>query len=294
MAIDYQRLRNWPFEERIDHYKVRDCMIYALGLGYGSDPLDEAELRYVHEEATCVVPTLLGTVGAPYGWAADPATGIDWLRILHGEHRMRFHAPLAAQGSVRSRTRVTHVVDKGAEKGALIVTLREVSEAESGTPLASVEHVSFCRADGGVGAGDAAPAALPAPPDRTPDHTVLLPTIAQQALWYRLNGDLNPVHVIPRVARSVGFERPVLHGLCTYGMAARALLRVGRQNAHSRENWHLASIATRFSAPFFPGETLRVDIWCAEARWQFCAWAHERGVRVLNNGVAEWLEDVTP
>ena len=93
MAIDYQRLRAWTFDDRVDRYTARDCMIYALGLGYGGDPLDEAELRYVHEQDTAVAPTFLATVGAPNGWAADPATGIDWLRILHGEHRMAFHAP---------------------------------------------------------------------------------------------------------------------------------------------------------------------------------------------------------
>jgi len=283
MAIDYQRLRNWQFDERVDHYTTRDCILYALGLGYGSDPLDEAELRYVHEDGTQALPTLLATVGAPTGWAADPATGIAWLHILHGEHRMSFHAPLATQASVRSRTRVSHVVDKGADKGALVVTQRDITDAVSGAPLASVEHVSFCRADGGFGVGDAPPAALPTPPSREPDHVVSLLTVPQQALLYRLNGDLNPVHALPQVARDVGFERPILHGLCTYGMAARAVLRVCGNNGALR----LANIATRFSAPFFPGETLRVEIWRADEHVQFRAWAHERGVVVLNNGVVQ-------
>lgn len=282
MAIDYQRLRAWTFDDRVDRYTARDCMIYALGLGYGGDPLDETELRYVHEQDTAVAPTFLATVGAPNGWAADPATGIDWLRILHGEHRMAFHAPLPAQAAVRSRTRVTRVVDKGAGKGALVVTAREISDAGSGQPLATVEHVSFCRADGGFGAGDEPPPALPAPPEREPDESVLLPTLPQQALLYRLNGDLNPVHAVPRMAREAGFDRPILHGLCTYGMAGRALAR-----ACGQDGKRLASIATRFSAPFFPGETLRVDIWRDGGRLQFRAWAQERGVAVLNNGVAE-------
>ena len=128
--------------------------------------------------------------------------------------------PLPAQAEVRSRTRVTRVVDKGAGKGALVVTAREISDAGSGQPLATVEHVSFCRADGGFGAGDEPPPALPAPPERAPDESVLLPTLPQQALLYRLNGDLNPVHAVPRMAREAGFDRPILHGLCTYGMAA--------------------------------------------------------------------------
>ena len=211
MAIDYQRLRAWTFDDRVDRYTARDCMIYALGLGYGGDPLDEAELRYVHEQDTAVAPTFLATVGAPNGWAADPATGIDWLRILHGEHRMAFHA-LPAQAEVRSRTRVTRVVDKGAGKGALVVTAREISDAGSGQPLATVEHVSFCRADGGFGAGDEPPPALPAPPERAPDESVLLPTLPQQALLYRLNGDLNPVHAVPRMAREAASTGPSCMG----------------------------------------------------------------------------------
>jgi len=203
---------------------------------------------------------------------------------------MTFHAPLAAQASVRSRTRVSHVVDKGAQKGALVVTQRDISDAASGVLLASVEHVSFCRADGGFGVGDEPPAALPAPPPRDPDHAVLLATVPQQALLYRLNGDLNPVHALPQVARDVGFERPILHGLCTYGMAARAVLRVCGDKGALR----LAHIAARFSAPFFPGETLRVEIWRNANQVQFRAWAHERGVLVLSNGVAQLVADETP
>ncbi|MFC7516743.1 MaoC/PaaZ C-terminal domain-containing protein [Herbaspirillum sp. GCM10030257] len=282
MAIDYHNLRNWKFEDRIDRYTARDCMIYALGLGYGSDPIDENELRYVHEEQTAVVPTFLATIGAPNGWAADPATGIDWLKILHGEHRMTFHAPMAAHGAVRSTTRVSRVVDKGAGKGALVVTIREITDAETGKPLATVEHVSFCRADGGFGQGDEAPEALPGTPERVPDQVVLLSTLPQQALLYRLNGDLNPVHVLPHMARTAGFDRPILHGLCTYGMAARALLQIYAPTAPER----LTGIAARFSSPVFPGESLRTEVWRDGSRLQFRVLAHERDKVVLSNGVA--------
>lgn len=286
MAIDYRNLHNWKFEDRVDRYTARDCMIYALGLGYGSDPASEEELRYVHEEGTAVVPTFLATIGAPNGWAADPAAGLDWVRILHGEHRMTFHAPLAASGSVRSKTRVTRVVDKGADKGALVVTMRDISDAESGQLLATVEHVSFCRGDGGFGQGDEPPQALPATPDRAPDLVAHLPTLPQQALLYRLNGDLNPVHALPHMARAAGFDRPFLHGLCTYGMAARALLQAYAPTEPER----LDGIAARFSSPFFPGETLRVEIWRDGPRLQFRALAHERDKVVLSHGVAGLIQ----
>lgn len=282
MAIDYQNLHNWKFEDRVDRYTVRDCITYALGLGYGSDPANEDDLRFVHEDGTTVVPTFLATIGAPNGWAADPASGIDWLKILHGEHRMTFHAPLASAAAVLSKTRITRVVDKGADKGALVVTMRDISDAASGELLASVEHVSFCRADGGFGQGDEAPQALPSTPARAPDQIVQLATLPQQALLYRLNGDLNPVHALPHMARAAGFDRPILHGLCTYGMAARALLQAYSPTAPQR----LSDIAARFSSPFFPGETLRVEIWRDGSRLQFRALAQERNQVVLSNGVA--------
>lgn len=282
MAINYHNLRAWKFADRVDHYTARDCMIYALGLGYGSDPADQHALRFVHEDDTAVVPTFLATIGAPNAWAADPASGIDWVKILHGEHRMTFHGPLAANGAVCSKTGVSRVVDKGPGKGALVVTVRDITDAASGRLLATVEHVSFCRADGGFGAGDAAPDALPVTPASPPDQVVLLASLPQSALLYRLNGDLNPIHVLPDMARKAGFERPILHGLCTYGMAARALLQAYAPAAPER----LSSIAARFSAPFYPGETLRVEIWEDGPRLQFRALAQERNTVVLSHGLA--------
>lgn len=282
MAIQYERLRNWHFADRTDRYTTRDSMLYALTLGYGQQPDDAHDLRYVYEQDTLAVPTLLAVVGAPGAWTADPGTGIDWLRLLHGEHRMTFHAPVPAEAAVTSRTRVTHVVDKGAQKGALVVTAREVCDADSGAPLATIEHVSFCRADGGFGRGDAPPEPLP-PTPATPAHdTVLIPSLPQAALLYRLNGDLNPIHALPAMAAQAGFERPILHGLCTFGMAARALLRTYCPGEPAR----LRQFAVRFSAPMYPGETLRVEAWRDGGKVQFRAWAHERNVAVLSNGVA--------
>lgn len=286
MAIDYQNLKQWAFERQVSPYRVDDCIRYALSLGIGADPLDERELAYVHEEGTRVVPTFLATVGAPGAWATDPRTGIDWLQILHGEHRMTFHGTPPAEGAVASETRVSRVVDKGAGKGALVVTEREIRDEASGALLATVEHVSFCRADGGFATaatrGDAAPAPLPAVPERSPDLVMDMPTLPGAALLYRLNGDRNPIHVLPAAARKAGFERPILHGLCTYGMAARALLRQVCDDRPER----LASIAARFSALVFPGETLRAEIWRVEDGARFRVMAVERNIVVLSHGVA--------
>lgn len=282
MAIQYKQLSNWSFADRTDHYNERDSALYALTLGYGNDPMDASDLRYVYEKDTLAVPTLLAIVGAPGPWATDPATGIDWVQLLHGEHRMTFHAPIKASASVLSKTRVTHVVDKGAAKGALVVTTREVHAAGSGEHLATVEHVSFCRADGGFGEGDQPLPALPSTPDVAPHESVLVSSLPQSALLYRLNGDLNPIHILPDMAAKAGFDRPILHGLCTYGMAARALLKIYCPDDPAK----MKSFALRFSAPVFPGETLRVETWKDGNTVHFKALAHERNVVVLSNGIA--------
>jgi len=282
MAIDYDVLKNWRIADSTIAYEAKDCMLYAQSLGYGHDALDPAELPFVYEDGIRLVPSLFTVIGAPGAWATDPGTGIDWLRILHGEHRLTIHALPAAQGVMKSATRVTCIVDKGPGRGALVVTGREVTCADTGKALATIAHTSFCRADGGIGRSDEAPPALAAAPARPADHQVLLATLPSAALLYRLNGDRNPIHVDPAMARKAGFDRPILHGLCSYGMACRAVLRASAGNDPAR----LASFALRFSAPMYPGETLRVDIWNGEGGVHFEAFAHERQVKVLSHGFA--------
>lgn len=282
MAIHYPTLKDWHFPEQLTTYARQDCILYALGLGYATDPLDASELPFVYEQWLKPVPTLLTVLGAPGAWARDPGTGIDWMQILHGEHRMTLHAPLAPEGTLRSRTRVARIVDKGAGRGALVVTERAVSDEATGALVATIEHASFCRADGGIGQSDEPLPALPATPPSAPDLVIELPTEPRAALLYRLNGDDNPLHVDPQAAQRAGLERPILHGLCSYGMAARAILRGCGGNDPTR----LASLALRFSAPLFPGETLRIELWRAGGRVQFRGIAAERGTPVLTHGLA--------
>jgi acyl dehydratase len=287
MPINASQLLQWPIPDQRTPYTRKDAILYALSLGYGADPLDQAELPFVHEAAQRVAPTLTAVLGAPGPWARDPGTGIDWRQILHGEHRMRFLAPLAPEGVLLSRTRVTHVIDKGPGRGALVITHRDVADERSGELVASVQHTSFCRADGGHAiAGDVAadpPSALPSMPDVAPDAVVSLATPPSAALLYRLNGDDNPIHADPEAARQAGFDRPILHGLCTYGMAARAVLRAFCDNDPVR----LKGLALRFSAPFFPGETLRVELWRRGPRVHFMARSTERDIPVLTHGLAD-------
>lgn len=286
MAINYEQLKHWKFEDRNDRYDPRDSIIYALTLGYGSDPSDTDDLRYVYEHDTLAVPTLLATVGAPGAWATNPALGIDWVKLLHGEHRIRFHAKVSAAAELISRTHISHLVDKGADKGALVVTTREVTAARDGAPVATIEHVSFCRGEGGFGVGDEPLPPLPANPDRLPDAVLLVASTHQSAALYRLNGDLNPIHILPDMASKAGFDRPILHGLCTYGMAARALIK--HYCPIQPENLRLFSL--RFSAVFFPGETLRIEVWKEGEQVHFRGVAHEREAVVLSHGIAEITE----
>lgn len=290
MPIDFDKLKRWDIPTRIDDYTQRDCMLYAQSLGYGHDPLDAHELQFVYETGLRVVPSFLTVIGAPGAWATHPGTGIDWLRILHGEHRMTLHAPPRPQGRLESTTRVARIVDKGVGRGALVVTEREIRCVERDMRLATIEHTSFCRSDGGIGRSDEAPAALPARPEREADAHCLLTTHPSAALLYRLNGDWNPIHADPEVARNAGFTRPILHGLCTYGMACRAVVQL----CCDGDSEKLASFGLRFSAPFYPGETLRVDVWKTMHGTHFEASCVERGVKVLSHGFATFNTSKDP
>ena len=287
MPIDYQRLRQWPFAPAAVRYGANDCIRYALSLGMAQDPLDAQDLWYAYEEGLRVVPTFLSTVGGSGPWFRDPRSGIQWLQMLHGEQRMRFYGAVPPGAELACRARISHVVDKGAGRGALVVVQQDRADSQSGAPLATAQQVLFCRADGGFAAagqpGDAPLEALPPVPSRPPDQTLDMPTLPSAALLYRLNGDRNPIHVLPQAAREAGFDRPILHGLCTYGMAARAVLKAGGMEDSARRS----AIAARFSAPVFPGEALQARLWHGPQRVQFELWARERAVRVLSHGVAE-------
>jgi len=286
MAIDVEKLKNWPFKPIEHTYTERDTILYALGVGLGHDPLDREQLRFVYEDGLQALPTMGVVLGYPGFWAKDPATGIDWVRVLHGEQSLELHAPLPASGTVVGVTRVTALVDKGAERGALMYSDREIRDKASGRLLAVSHMVGFLRGDGGFSAkgqkSDEAPAPRAATPDTAPDHVCELRTRPEAALIYRLSGDYNPVHADPAVARAAGFERPILHGLCSFGVTGHALLKT----LCGWDAVRLKEIGCRFSSPVYPGETLRVEMWQRGAAVQFRTWAVERNVVVLSHGSA--------
>ena len=281
MAIDYDKLKNWPFEPIEQSYTTRETILYALGLG--ADPVDEAQLRFVYEDGLQALPTMSVVLAYPGFWLKNPETGVDWVKVLHGEQAIVVHAPLPAAGTVVGRTHITEVIDKGEGRGALILSEREVVDKATGVKLATLSSTTFARGDGGFG-GPGGRAPVPhGLPERVPDVAVDLPTLPQAALIYRLSGDYNPLHADPKVAASAGFKAPILHGLCTLGVAGHAILK----GCCDYDRGRFKSLALRFSAPVYPGETIRTEIWRDDGIVSFRSRVVERDVLVLNNGRAE-------
>lgn len=259
----------------------RDCMLFALSVGVGRDPMDESELPYVFEENLQVFPTMPIVLGHPGPWMAEPTLGINRQMLVHGTQRLELHAALVPGKPFVASNRVLEVVDKGVDSGAIIVLERSLADAATGVPIARIESGTFCRADGGCGGQRQLSREFRAVPQREPDAVMELPTDRNQALWYRLNGDRNPLHSSPAFAARAGFARPILHGLCTYSVAAHALMKLhpGRS---------LKLLETRFSKPVYPGETVRVEAWHEADGVAFRALVAERGVAVLDRGFAEF------
>ena len=274
---------NWPFTDIVQAYTRRDTILYALGLGIGADPLDREQLRYVFEKNLTAFPTLSLVLGAPPYWYSDPRTGIDWVRVLQGEQGLKLFKPLPPEGAVIGRNRVADVIDKGPGKGALIIMERDIIDQATGELIATRTSASFARNDGGCGGtGHAAPQPH-AVPESAPQKTIDIATRVDQALLYRLSGDWNPVHADPDVATKAGFERPILHGLCTFGICARGLIALACGGDPAR----LKAVEGRFSKHVYPGETIRIELWDDGGSVSFRGRALERDVIVLNNGRAE-------
>ncbi len=286
MAFDPDILLNHDFGALEHSYTERDTALYALGVGLGFDPADEAQIRFVYEEDMAALPSMAVILAYPGFWLKEAWTGVDWVRVLHGEQGIRIHRTLPPAATVIGRTRVTAVVDKGAEKGALIYSERAVTDKATGELLCTLTQSAFARGDGGFSKpGYSGGKGMPAHalPDRAPDMVAELPTVPQAALIYRLSGDLNPLHADPKVARAAGFERPILHGLATLGVAGHAILR----GCCGYDPARLRAMDLRFSAPVYPGETLATEMWREGDVISFRTRAVERDIVVLNNGRAE-------
>ena len=256
MGLNYERLMAYRPADIAVSYGDRECILYALGIGLGMDPMDTGALKFVYERAGLqAFPTMAVVLGWP-GRLTDPAFGVDERLVVAGDLKVVLHRPLPAQARLVSRPRIKEVIDKGPGNAAIILNTRDLL-AEDGTPVATVDSSTFARKHGGFG-GKVTETPVPPPVPQTPPVKICdLPTPPNLALLYRLNGDENPLHADPERAKVAGFDRPILHGAASFGIAAHAVLRTLADYRPER----LASIEARFSKPVFPGETIRTEMW---------------------------------
>lgn len=276
MPINAERLLSLDIPERVFAYGERDTMLYALGVGLGRDM--PADLPFVFEHGLKALPTLATVIAWDDTW--QDAAGLDVARIVHGEMRVTLHRPLPSAGRVLAKLRIADVFDKGPGRGAIILAETALRDAVTGMPVATLLSTVFARGDGGFG-GPTGRGPEPHPvPQRAPDHVATFATRPEQALIYRLSGDRNPLHADPDFARSVGFDRPILHGLCSYGIATTAVMKAACDGDPAR----IRHVAARFTAPVFPGETLSTEIWRDRAAISFRSRVVERDVVALDHG----------
>jgi acyl dehydratase len=236
-------------------WNSKDALLYAVGVGAGlGDPL--AELEFTTENSEGIEQKVLPTYAVliAQGRTSGRLGDFDPAMLVHAEQAVELHRPLPVEGTVRTTSTVTGIYDKGS--GALVVTENVAVDAATGEPLATTRSSAFIRGEGGFGGERGSDAAWDRP-DRAPDHQVTYQTRPEQALVYRLSGDRNPLHVDPKFAARGGFDRPILHGLCTYGVTGRALLHVLCDSDPAR----FGSMSGRFSRPVWPGEALTVSVW---------------------------------
>lgn len=281
MPIDPQKLLSLEFPDSVQSYTEKDVMLYALGIGLGHDPMNVRELAFVFEKDLKVLPTYPVVLGFEPFLLRDRELGIHFEMVVHGEEQLTLHRPLATSGTIVAKHFIDDVIDKGEGRGALVLTRRLICDATSGALLATIRQTVFCRGDGGFGEVRGSPPVHEIP-EREPDRLSDIATRPEMALIYRLSVDVNPLHADPEVAKAAGFPRPILQGLGTFGVAGHALLRSVCDYEPSR----LAEISGRFSAPVFPGETLRTEIWRDGEIVSFRTRVVERGVVAINNGRA--------
>lgn len=282
---DAKDLLEQEWEELPGKYSDTDTLLYAVSIGMGRDPLDEKELTYVCETSgKNVLPTVASVLAKPSKRAKNNAMAIlmskmNFMMMLHGEQRTQIHQPIPPKAKTLISTGVTGIFDKGEGKGT-IVTLETRVKLEDGSPLFTNSSSLFFRADGGFGgSAEGAPVAHPIP-DREPDAVCEMKGRVDQALVYALNGDRNPIHRDPVIAKKAGFEKPITHGLCSYGIACHAVVKT----MLDYDQASMTNFDVRFSAPAYPGETQVVEMWRDGNVISFRSTIKERGVVCINNG----------
>jgi acyl dehydratase len=281
MPIKYDELMALKNLGQKHSYGDREVMLYAYGIGIGADPMDEKELLFVNEAAATprslkVVPTFASVAA----WGAGPGEmNLNRLMVVDGERDITFHKPLAAAAHITADSNVLAVYDKGKDKGAIIRHQTILKDAD-GEKLATLVASRFARGDGGFGGSSEGQPEPHQVPSRAPDRIVDISTRPDQALIYRLCGDRNPLHSDPEFAKKAGFQRPILHGMCTYGISCRGVLQTYADYDPTAFRQHVA----RFSSPVYPGETVTIAMWKDGNVISFEAKVKARDVAVIRNG----------
>ncbi|HRE61308.1 MAG TPA: MaoC/PaaZ C-terminal domain-containing protein [Micropepsaceae bacterium] len=283
MPIKYDEIMSLKSEGDVFHWSERESILYALGVGFGRDPMNEAELPFVYEkdlnpQNVRTVPTMATVVA--WGQRTMAKSGINYLMVVHGEQRLTVHKPLPPVATIIADEKVIGAYDKGAGKGAVILTEKNIRLKDTGEKLCTLVSTTFARGDGGFGGPSEGAPAPHTMPERKPDATYEAATHQDQAFLYALSGDRNPLHRDPAIAKMAGFPRPIIHGLCSYGTACRAIIT----NMLGHDAAKIKAFDVRFSAPVFPGETLLVDVWKDGNVISYRARLKEREIVVLNNG----------
>ena len=277
MPLDHS-LVGVPSEPQERSWTSKDALLYAIGVGAGlGDPL--AELEFTTENSEGVRQQVLPTYAVLVAQARTSRGLGDFDRamLVHAEQAFELHRPLPVEGTVRTVATVTGIYDKGS--GALVASENVAVDAATGAKLVTSRSGAFIRGEGGFG-GERGPSGRWQRPERPPDHQVVQPTRPEQALLYRLSGDRNPLHADPKFAARGGFSRPILHGLCTYGVTGRALLHTLCGSDPAR----CGSMSGRFSRPVLPGDTLVVSIWREDGDSALFQTATEDGTVVIDHG----------
>ncbi|WP_288902942.1 MaoC/PaaZ C-terminal domain-containing protein [uncultured Sneathiella sp.] len=275
-----QKVIDYSFPDTEVSYTERDVILYALGVNVGLDPMNERELKYLFEDGLQALPSYSMVLGHPGFWLRDPALEVDWVKLLHAEQFLSISRPLPAKGTVLASHKVLGITDKGEGRGAIVYYEKLLRDAKTKEELCRVTTGVFCRGDGGCGDYGETPDALASLPEQSPEISVSKTTDLRSALIYRLSGDYNPLHIMPDIARQAGYDRPILHGLCSMGIVGLIL----QETVGKSDPALFGGYACRFSRPVFPGDTLRVDIWPDDQGGRFRVVVEDRNEVVLDRG----------
>jgi acyl dehydratase len=278
MPIDPKKAIGADLAEGKSAWTRDQVILYHLGIGAGRNATDRNELEYTYEKNLKVLPSfgVIPVFASMGGLGAVPGIQINFAMVLHGEQEVVLHRPLPVEARIVNRGRVANIYDKG--KAALIVLEVETREEGSNAPLLTNRFSIFARGEGGFG-GDAGPRPANEAPERKPDCEIESPTLPQQALLYRLSGDKNPLHADPEFAKLGGFDRPILHGLCSFGIVCKAVV----DGVLGGDVKKVAGYQARFSGVVFPGETIVTSAWRDGSKILISARTKERQSPVLSN-----------